>query len=330
MVTEIPGLVRAFRVISPTSFLLGQDRYEVETGDPPYPGSSLSSEAESRLAATIYSQLHCRLTTESWLLGQHVDPGLGREFVESLSDANCGRGTWQGGWRVRAAATDGGITVERYGVEFDVPEAELRHGGSLAPADSVMVRVPGECRHLLTGFYLALGEADDTMAAGDTVRLYWNVRAEGAAALVRELTGRLNTTSVPFWLKLADAPEKYHRADAAVLYVHHRDLARVKLTVEACHAALSSFIRTAVSAFALRLSPGLAAAQDPGNGESFGQHRSRILALALSRSGGDDSSDDVTVTGEVRKLLLADGIDAEFPHCASASRELLDVLHFGT
>ena len=67
------------------------------------------------------------------------------------------------------------------------------------------------------GFYTALGDVA-LPHSGDIVRVYWNLRADGATRLVRELTTVLNDVLTPFRSKVVNSQARFKRADAAVLY----------------------------------------------------------------------------------------------------------------
>jgi hypothetical protein len=290
---ELTSLLPSFRVLHASGFEWAGQRYVVEEPTPLAGSAPLGAGAVERLGEVLYSALHCRLSVESWAASVAEDPAQSRAFIDRLSLANSGTGPWQGGWIIRSAEPDGTLIAERLGVRFRVPAGLLRSASPPTIGSSASVRVPKEYRHLLGGFFMALGDADDTMTDADTARVYWNVRASGAEALVESLTSGLNAAQVPFWLKLVDAPQKYQRTDAAVLYVKRELYREAEPVIARVHEALRDHMRDSVSAFALRLARGLAVAEDPGGGASFGQHRSRLLADALA---GFASTQTATVT----------------------------------
>ncbi len=77
--------------------------------------------------------------------------------------------------------------------------------GPAEPGATVSVLLPRELLRISPGFYLALGDA---AFAGDSaiVRFYWNVRSEGASALVAMLTTALNQQGLGFQLKVLNDP----------------------------------------------------------------------------------------------------------------------------
>ena len=124
----------------------------------------------------------------------------GGAFVRALSQANCGRGTWQTGWRVTAVDEDTVAVVRPDGLRLLAPAEDCRiadagangadgagagttgtdgarTGAAGARAD---VRVAKERTGLRPGVYVALGDTPSAPAGDDgPVRLYWNIAAGG-------------------------------------------------------------------------------------------------------------------------------------------------------
>jgi hypothetical protein len=146
-------------------------------------------------------------------------------------------------------------------------------------------------------------------AAGEpgTARVYWHLCREGALPFARAL----RKLDLPHHAKIANDPSQFVRADAAVLYAP-----RDALDVRALHEAVKPWLRPGTPAFARRIAPGVAVADDPGRGESFGLHRSRLAAEGLHEAwrAGRDPLDAL----EAR--FRAEGLDA--PHLAPGRSEI--------
>ena len=125
------------------------------------------------------------------------------------------------------------------------------------------------------------------------------------------LTSRLNSASLPFRAKVVNDPARYTRCDAGVLYVHRHDYDAVAPVVRATYRELADGLRPATPAFAKPLAPGLAVAEDPGDGDSFGMHRARLLAEGIVAAGERGSDDAVAVVAE---RFAAAGLDLDKPY----------------
>jgi HopA1 effector protein family len=315
---DLREMVGAVTIRSPTTFTVGEDTLELPAGDGSGSESGRGRLLTDHLANALYRRLYCRPQR-----GHAVEPAShrgARSFVERLSEANSGRGTWEPGWVVRAVEADGSLVVHKQTDDLTLwarPDQFRPRSGAAAPGAVGRLWLGKELREMLPGYYMALGDADqedhDPDSPPSTVRFYFHLAATGAELWVRELTGRLNDSSVPFHAKLHSHPAMYLRADAAVLYIARSDLARTMTIMPAFHAAVARHLRFSTPIFTKRLARGLAVAEDPGDGRSFGQHRCGLVAEALVRhfeNGG------TTVRGAAKTVVgrfAEAGLDARRP-----------------
>lgn len=131
--------------------------------------------------------------------------------------------------------------------------------------------------------YMALGQPEST--GTKWLRLYWNVNPSGAIVLVGMATGILNSLQVPFRLKVL-LDTSIARRDAAVLYVPlaYWPAARDLIGPVCRQLDESGNLEPATPLFTKTLRPGVALAEDPQTGLSFGMHRSGLVARSLARS----------------------------------------------
>jgi len=233
-------------------------------------------ESEAHFAELIYRTCHGRqdsLHAGGPALGS--DEALAREFVARLSNANGGIGPEHAGWTVGAVEDDGRLVVELDGLMLWVDPQP-----GAAPGDRVPVRFPKEYRNLYPGHYVVIGDAD-TGEISHPLRLYWNVRADGAESLVRCVSGAFNRSKLPFRLKVLSEPAGYSRADAAILYIPSQHRGEAAALVKGVYREMGELLHPAVSVFVLPLAPGLGLAENPPDGSSFGMHRSRLIAPLL-------------------------------------------------
>jgi hypothetical protein len=206
-------------------------------------------------------------------------------FVEQLSAANGGKGYSQNSWKT-IGITDKELIVQRDNLSLWI--AKRNHTivkeqiNSISLGSVLNLRFPKEFLGMSPGFYVALSDieliSDDSQTV---VRYYWNIRAEGALSLMRQLTLSLNEMKVPFNFKVLNNPYSYNRCDAAVLYIRKIDLDSVTSIIEKTYHQVRSYLKPDIPCFTKLLAPGLGLAEDPGEGESFGMHRCKIMAKGM-------------------------------------------------
>jgi len=240
-------------------------------------------------------------------------------FHRALAQANCGRGSWQPGWRVTAVEEDA-IAVERPdGLVLLAPHEDCRAEGGLAD-----VRLPKDLAGVTPGVLRVLA---DTPAPDDDarVRLSWNITAAGAVTLVARLTYALNGARLPFTLELLTDPARYVRRPGADLLLARSDFAAAIALLKPLLRALGPHLREGAPAFSRPLARGLGLAEEPaGGGESFGEHRSRLLAEAIVAAEERGLSTDEERLDAVRKRFAGDGVDLAAPYLGPGSIDAYD------
>lgn len=274
--------------------------------------------AASGLAAVLYHKLYCR--PEQGDGGGRGDGRAARVFAEALSQANCGRGTWEPGWIVRSLEADGRLAVHnpRQDLMMWALPGQYRGEGDVAVGATGRLWVGKEWREMLPGYYMALGDADEADARADLVRFYFHLTPAAAVRWIAELTRRLNAAGVAFRAKALSDPAAYLRADAGVLYVSRQDLGRVMEVLPGLYDAVAPDLRRSVPMFTKRLAPGLAVAEDPGDGRSFGQHRCQLVAEGLVRAFGNGAEASAAIAARFSEA----GLDVARPWLNAGSRNV--------
>lgn len=134
-------------------------------------------------------------------------------------------------------------------------------------------------RTRLFGFYL-VESAPPLPRAAPVLRVYWNVPAPAAPRLIRQLLRLATPLGLPFAIKTPDAPDGFDRTDAMVLYVAQPAWARWLEAIRARYDVLGLELRPAVPLFTRQLADGLAIADEPLDGSSFGLSQCRQVAEA--------------------------------------------------
>ena len=281
----------------------------------------------SAVATALYRLLYCRPAQR--INGYWPDVRAARIFVEALSQANSGRGSWQPGWIVKSVEGDGSLAVQRPGDDLVVwaQKHQFRpdDNGEIVIGRIGRLRLGKELREMLPGYYTILGEADQHDGGNGSpqriVRYYWHLTVDVSRLWVRELTRLFNAARLAFHAKVLSDPGAYIRADAGVLYIDRANLAQAMALLPDLHQAVSSALRESTPMFTKRLAVGLAVAEDPGDGRSFGEHRCRLVAEGLVRAFAAGRSDVQELAESVAARFAEEQIDIMQPWLNPGSRE---------
>jgi hypothetical protein len=281
------------------------------------------SALEESLATDIYFKLYCRprqcfLSSDSALAE--------RDHIAALSQANSGSGTWEPGWRVVAIDEDGRFAVARDHVNFWVYKTGLKSNvANIAVGDFCRVWVTKEMRYLVPGYYYAIGNGDardDRDTTDVLTRFYWNLDEGSAILFVSQVTSAFNQVCIPFRAKVIANPHGFCRADSGVLYLERCYLKSAINVIERIHQSLQSRLKCDVPMFTNPILPGVGFAEDPGNGMSFGQSRSRIIAKAMLSDFHCDGRDPAGLFVKIQRAFLEQNIDSNYMHLNSIESQL--------
>jgi hypothetical protein len=325
--TRIEGAVRAAAFRPPTSF----SWFGVQA--PPLaariartaPPAAVREHVVAGLRDRLYQDFYCQgSATPSQRKAEGLLTTGAPAFVAALEAANAGQGYWEDGWQVRTIE-DERVAVRRGGLELwgGADEVAVDELGPAAPGARARVRLAKDLGNVSPGFYMAL--SDEPFAEQPhqpMVRFYWSLSADAAVPFVRRATALLNAARLPFRLKVLNDPGRFDRCDAGVVYVRKQDYAGVVDVLARVYGEVAGQLKTAVPAFAKLLAPGLGLAEDPRqNGQSFGQHRCRLLADGILRAHerGRKRLDERMAVVEER--FAEDGIDLNRPYLNPGSQD---------
>jgi len=234
------------------------------------------------------------------------------QFLAGLQAANPIPYRYQDGWTVtRADASGVWIADAMQQQRFAALNEVVPLAGALAPGLPVRL-VP--MRGMVTGtagHYLISGRPILDPQTGRQVRFYWNVAADGAAALLRELGTRLERRRIPFQAKVPVDPTLYARTDAGVLYLNDEDVEAASDVIAATYWALRNHLRPAVPLFTRELAAGLGFAESPPSRDSFGMHRCGLVAEGLVMAEQRGARDVEARLAILRERLVAYGLDLD-------------------
>jgi HopA1 effector protein family len=306
---QVVATLEAVGVRPPAAFVWFGRRFE------PVGAQSLPAAIQARLLADFYAPGAPRPA----LRDVPAPPAGGGAFVRMLSQANCGRGSWQPGWRVAAVEPDAIAVARPDGLVLRAPAEECRVDGAV-----VKVRIPKDLAGLSPGVLLVLGDSPARPADGGLIRLCCKVAAAGAVTLVARVTYALNGAGLPFTLELLADPAHYERRPAADLLLSRADFAAAIALLRPLLRALGPHLSDGEPALAKRLARGLAVAEEPAGGERFGEHRCRLLAEAIVTANERKlvSLDDRLAA--VRERFAAAGVSLAAPYLQPGSVDAYD------
>lgn len=319
LTAQLKKIVRAIEVRSPEMFTFAGRHFTLaEAGH-----AHGFAQAEANPLAKLLEQAlyqHC--------YSRHFDGGLrdeqplnvqGVDLTPALSEANQTRERWDAGWQVYQIMPTGQVMAQKGGRSRSLWPGEFLStdapGMMPRPGTNLSVFFMRETTTMQPGFYFAFSEAQTgELDNFSLARFYWNVRAEGAAPLMRAVTRGLNRFQVPFRIKCLTNSAFYTRDDAAVLYVDKRFYPVTSRVLAGIYEEVSRHMRPATPLFTKRLADGLALAEEPYTGESFGMQRCRILAEGLLSAHARGLRDDASRLEEVERHFAAYGFTLDAPY----------------
>lgn len=269
---------------------------------------------------------HCYVRDSGVGSTQSVFPG--QNLVTLLARANPTMDRWDPGWTLYQIGTGNTILVqkgERSRSALNGEYASNKPGAALQAGDTVNLRVYPGSADLQPGFYFVFSDTlSDQFDEYNLLRFYFNITAEGAPELLREVASRCNRYQVPFRFKTLTDPAGYRRADGAVLYCAKRYFHIVADLLSGLPETVTAQLRPETPLFTKMLKPGIGMAEEPGTGESFGMHRCRLVAEGIIDAWVTGSQSTETRLEAVEKRFAANGLNLDHPYLNSKSMNLFE------
>jgi HopA1 effector protein family len=323
---QLAAVLTSITVESPEHFTIGGQPVAVRASSSNSSAPGPTQAFLRTLAARLYELAYSRPFRSSVTEAGPVDYSPNAELIDRLSGANATKERWERGWSIEQLLSHGQVSVSKLGRRRTVWPGQFISDDGPASIPRVGARVSlfyaRESRTLQPAFYYAFGEGieEDGLGFG-LVRCYWNITVAGAPILVHALTSRLNLFDVPFRFKCATSLSQFDRTDVAVLYVGKRYFGIVSEILADVLPQLRAEMGPEVPLFAKALAPGLGVAEDPGNGESFGQHRCRPLAESVWNCFERGQQALTPRLAEFRRLVEAAGLDPDRLHLNAGSHD---------
>ena len=335
LMDQLAAISRALSIHSPAAFTFAGREFDAA----PYAQQqsvagyvSPSTPIVAALQSCFYA--HCySVPFDGTLRAIAMPTSIPTDLSAQLSEANAGQPRWDSGWQIIRLEQSGQVTAQKSAMVRTLWPGEFMtyDGPGVAPrvGSQISVYFPKESKTMQPGFYFAFGEMDADFSA-DTrlVRFYWNSPEHGAVPLTHWVTQTLNRYQLPFRFKCLTSSGGYSRVDSAVLYVNKKFFRFTAELIASGYEKLQSVLRPDTPLFARQLAPGLGLAEDPGNGESFGMNRCRILAAGFFSAFSKGISDEQHKLEEVVHSFSAGGFDLKNPYLNPHSADFYDTPAF--
>jgi hypothetical protein len=248
--------------------------------------------------------------------GASAPKGFPTDLVAVLRAAHAANERWEQGWTVERVGPGGMVEVARAGERRVLYRSDyvatIRPGLLPRVGDEVIATARRDRVDPDRAWWRTCSPTwSDALPPSGLLRLYWNVEIGHLPALVRRLSALLDGLDGPWMFKCAADPAVHTRADATVLYLRREEVLSLATDLEAIRSGLGPHMRAEIPPFTLAVGPGLAVAEDPGTGESFGEHRCRLIAEAVAPSTDTDLEN---ATAFIVARFSAEGIDASRPY----------------
>lgn len=270
---------REVRFVSPRIIRVGNEPPEMALSEvTAYPNEDLGDPLVHGLTERLYARYYCRR--------RNVPDERARaatDLLPRLAAANASSEGWDPGWELVSRDDKDTVVARSAGRSRLAKAGEYRleesHDPEARPRLSLHRRRDDVT--LQADYYYAYGESlGDRYEELVDARLYLNVESGSAIDWTRRTTTLLNAYGVPFTFKILRHAAGYERVDTCIVYLPRRHAGFVAaLIADAAQAA--GGLRPATPVFARRIAPGIALADNPAGGTSFGLHRMRIVAEAL-------------------------------------------------
>ncbi|HWW62309.1 MAG TPA: T3SS effector HopA1 family protein [Thermoanaerobaculia bacterium] len=329
--SDLATIFRAVEIRSPHDYMLGGVSFRVPAYSPAPFGGQFSPFAAG--VPPLVGDLQQRLYEHAYmreLTGriEESQPQSIEDYMDVLSAANATRERWDSGWTITQFAHGGAIWAKKGDVVQSF--APGRYAGMQGAAPSVgapvNVYLAKESRELQPGFYHMFGELPFDDRTPGLARIYFHIDEAGAPLLVNAVTSTLNRFLVPFRMKTLSYRGVYVRSDAAVLFFPKRHFPIIaRLVAGRIRDAVRAHLRPRVPLMTKRLFDGVALAEDPGNGDSFGTNRCRLIAQAIWDAYARGQQSEEARMQELDMQFTRNGLALARPYLRAASADVYEI-----
>lgn len=272
----------------------------------------------SRLAEQLYAEWYAAVSIPKPLqLSRTLPPMAGMLRAAHAYPA------WESGWKAERVSSGGRVVAakgkERRLLSLDEYVCDERPGLPPRPGATISIALRNDGSQLVPGYWITCSPAWQ-VEPEDCLRLYWNVGPDGAPALVRHITERLDP-DIGYSLKVPLDPRDYGRTDAAVLYIAEDEFVIAAPQIREIRSAVEGVLFNETPKLCKRLAPGLALAESPRQqDESFGTNRCRLVAEALVDAWLCGRTGQAALLGAICRRFRKADVPPDRPYLVSHDR----------
>jgi hypothetical protein len=295
----------------PTAVVLRGQAYPREAGDPLL---TWRAAIQRLLYEVCYTRRLSEAGFDRRLAAGTQEPDAG--LRESLRAISASSAHWDGGWLPVGPPEPGGRFIMKGDALRWAPAGECLVASSGGAPGRCWLLVRHDARELMPGFHFLFGRTPgDAADEFRPVRFYLHSRASTAAAVGATIADLLDAFGVPFRYKTLDFAAGYDRTDPSVLYVAARHAVMVeRLLRHAFSETPGRWLDASVPLFTRRVADGIGFAVDPGNGESFGTDRCRIVAEGILDAWRAGEASEAGRWAAVEDRFAALGVSLDRPY----------------
>jgi hypothetical protein len=291
-------------------------------GVPTSPLQTMHDDADrtlTDLATALYSRWYARWQPPAY--GPYAgaeQPGI----VPRVRTAHAATAFFDVGWVVNSFGFLGDIAVKRGGEELYLEKGDYvnltRLAAPVRAGDHVAVTRRRDRSVPEEGWWYTWGSVGPPPAL-PLLRVYWNCGSEAAPIVVKAITTVMEQGAAPYMLKCPSHDALFGRCDSIVLYLSPQVWHSARQRLREAYQQVAKCLRPQAPRMALSLGPGVAIAEDPADGRSFGESRSRAVADGVIHVllSGAAKTEDVVATMAAR--LPAHGISLSRPYLRAGS-----------
>jgi hypothetical protein len=238
------------------------------------------SSSTERIAGWLYQNWY---TAQPDPEGRTHSTGPFNDLRGVLRIATAASRRWQQGWVARQVAPNGLCLAGNKAATRQLQPGQYanvaRPGLPLAPGDALVVNELVDWVDEPSGFWFS--QSPHGGPSNPLIRVYFNVGWQHLGHVLGEATARFDEAGTRYMLKCPVRADGLSRTDTLVVYAARERWQTFRPLLVDLASSLHGQLREATPPLTRIIAPGVAVAEDPGDGTSFGEARCRALAAGV-------------------------------------------------